>query len=271
MGECDMKRRAFTLIELLVVIAIIAILAAILFPVFAQAREKARQASCLSNAKQIALGMSMYTQDYDEVLPVGGHGGPQPNRWDGMIMPYVKNGKNSAGTRGVNATWSCPSRSRFPRATSDSRGYGCNANLMGWGNIANPAQAPPSRSLAEITNPAGTFLVAEGSSLTAAAATPGSPQNLNPETWPQFEDQRSDWQIVPPGNWNNNNKAKYLDAPDSSCNSCRRPVARHNKGANIVYADAHAKWSNINQFLGVSPTNPKGWPYGHANNTWDNQ
>ena len=65
-----MKRKAFTLIELLVVIAIIAILAAILFPVFARAREKARQASCASNLKQVALGIMQYTQDYDESLPI---------------------------------------------------------------------------------------------------------------------------------------------------------------------------------------------------------
>ena len=64
-------RKGFTLIELLVVIAIIAILAAILFPVFAKAREKARQTSCLSNVKQIALGMLMYAQDYDERLCAG--------------------------------------------------------------------------------------------------------------------------------------------------------------------------------------------------------
>jgi prepilin-type N-terminal cleavage/methylation domain-containing protein len=64
-----MKRQAFTLIELLVVIAIIAILAAILFPVFAQAREKARATACLSNMKQLALGLQMYAQDYDEVFP----------------------------------------------------------------------------------------------------------------------------------------------------------------------------------------------------------
>ena len=63
-------KKAFTLIELLVVIAIIAILAAILFPVFAQAREKARQTSCLSNLKQIGLGLMMYTQDYDETYPM---------------------------------------------------------------------------------------------------------------------------------------------------------------------------------------------------------
>ena len=71
-------KRAFTLIELLVVIAIIAILAAILFPVFAQAREKARQTSCLSNLKQVGVGLMMYTQDYDEVLP-GNHDGRNGN------------------------------------------------------------------------------------------------------------------------------------------------------------------------------------------------
>src|ERR1700743_3800079 len=79
----------FTLIELLVVIAIIAILAAILFPVFAKAREKARQTACLSNCKQMSLGIQQYTQDYDETLPwaqqaVGG-------AWNLLIYPYVKN------------------------------------------------------------------------------------------------------------------------------------------------------------------------------------
>ena len=64
------SRAGFTLIELLVVIAIIAILAAILFPVFAQARDKARQSSCLSNEKQMALGILAYTQDYDEIFPL---------------------------------------------------------------------------------------------------------------------------------------------------------------------------------------------------------
>jgi len=86
-----MTRRGFTLIELLVVIAIIAILAAILFPVFARAREKARQASCLSNMKQLALGSLMYMQDYDERLMVRYHASDTNYRITSMIYPYVKN------------------------------------------------------------------------------------------------------------------------------------------------------------------------------------
>ncbi len=92
-----MKRRGFTLIELLVVIAIIAILASILFPVFAQAREKARQTSCLSNLKQMGLGLMMYSQDYDEQLLGFGNcsiGRPSPGScvyWQALIQPYVKN------------------------------------------------------------------------------------------------------------------------------------------------------------------------------------
>jgi len=87
----------FTLIELLVVIAIIAILAAILFPVFARAREAARKTSCLSNMKQIGLGLMMYTQDYDETYPMayfypnGRNSSNGYHQWSGMIQPYVKN------------------------------------------------------------------------------------------------------------------------------------------------------------------------------------
>ncbi|MGD9520072.1 MAG: prepilin-type N-terminal cleavage/methylation domain-containing protein, partial [Armatimonadota bacterium] len=90
-----MRRRCsgFTLIELLVVIAIIAILAAILFPVFARAREKARQASCQSNEKQLALGLLMYAQDYDEMLPPNAISPPPIGalRWPARGMPSRKN------------------------------------------------------------------------------------------------------------------------------------------------------------------------------------
>lgn len=81
-------RRGFTLIELLVVIAIIAILASILFPVFSRAREKARQASCASNLKQIALAAIMYSQDYDEMYPAADNG---VYTWRIMLMPYIRN------------------------------------------------------------------------------------------------------------------------------------------------------------------------------------
>jgi len=88
-----MRRKGFTLIELLVVIAIIAILAAILFPVFARAREKARQASCQSNLKQMALAARMYSQDYDErVVPMWTWGaGPGRDWFQWILYPYVKN------------------------------------------------------------------------------------------------------------------------------------------------------------------------------------
>src|SRR5256885_13113510 len=99
------ENRAFTLIELLVVIAIIAILAAILFPVFAQAREKARGISCISNEKQVGLGILMYVQDYDETFPVYFYNVPpqkadppftpdEPETtvgWNEAIYPYIKN------------------------------------------------------------------------------------------------------------------------------------------------------------------------------------
>src|SRR5258708_3285633 len=89
-----MKRKSFTLIELLVVIAIIAILAAILFPVFAQARESARKATCLSNEKQLALGWIMYAQDYDESFPMSAQLDPRGGQifWQSMIEPYFKGG-----------------------------------------------------------------------------------------------------------------------------------------------------------------------------------
>ena len=91
-------QRGMTLVELLVVIAIIAILAAILFPVFAQARESARKTACLSNCKQIALAVTMYAQDYDELLVPGRVRNPN-TAFDTLLNPYVKN-------QGV---WTCPS------------------------------------------------------------------------------------------------------------------------------------------------------------------
>src|SRR5213592_1557878 len=96
-----LKKQGFTLIELLVVIAIIAILAAILFPVFAQAREKARQAACTSNLKQLGNAFGMYTQDYDETTPLeDGAGGIFAQLW--TMPPTARNGN----INGRSAFWS---------------------------------------------------------------------------------------------------------------------------------------------------------------------
>src|SRR5436190_10569693 len=112
-------RSAFTLIELLVVIAIITILAAILFPVFAQAREKARSASCESNLKQLSMGLLMYAQDNDEqfpqayatgqtVVPDGGWWATGSYFWPQIVYPYFKNTK----------VFTCPSGISVPTSVS---------------------------------------------------------------------------------------------------------------------------------------------------------
>lgn len=109
-----MKRKGFTLIELLVVIAIIAILAAILFPVFAQAREKARQTQCLSNSRNLGTAVIMYAQDYDEAIvpwlrAANYSGEPRKDRlWSGLLQPYIKNG----GTFPPVGVFHCPSWSQ---------------------------------------------------------------------------------------------------------------------------------------------------------------
>ena len=108
-------RSAFTLIELLVVIAIIAILAAILFPVFARARENARRSSCQSNLKQIALGVIQYRQDYDEKFPGMVLGTPPaaPYGWADGIQPYLKS----------TQIYQCPSDSTGPNTDPTTSGY----------------------------------------------------------------------------------------------------------------------------------------------------
>ena len=120
------RRNGFTLIELLVVIAIIAILAAILFPVFAQAREKARAISCLSNLKQAGTAYAMYTQDYDETTPLQKSNATVANGggyWFWLIQPYVKN-------------WNlmvCPDRDLTTTKTGDSYPAGLGGRFAGYG------------------------------------------------------------------------------------------------------------------------------------------
>ncbi len=132
------SRRGFTLIELLVVIAIIAILAAILFPVFAKAREKARQVTCLSNLKQIGTATMMYVQDYDEHFPLFGGAIRFPGTisWATAISPYVKN----------TQVFHCPS-DNLPGSTCT---YGNNYQLA--------AYTYPERSVGSIMRPSSVIL-----------------------------------------------------------------------------------------------------------------
>ena len=226
-------RRGFTLIELLVVIAIIAILAAILFPVFAKAREKARSTSCLSNLKQLGLAFMQYSQDYDEMMPLGmQHEGARLNWWD-ITQPYVKSYE----------VIKCPSKQNF------TRGYGCNINVMGWGN---------AKSIAEIDNPAGTFVLADAAQCTTAVT--GATTVLQ---FKDFEQTFTHWDITVPHSWTGG--GSYWTGTTSNLH--RRPIARHMEGLNIAFADGHCKWMRGEAAFGVPPI---GFPYGDPQNIWDN-
>src|SRR5579875_3107916 len=178
-GEEEMKRtsrHAFTLIELLVVIAIIAILAAILFPVFAKAREKARAISCESNMKQLALGIMQYTQDNDEKMTCdhrGGNVSPVNEGWGSEIYPYVKS----------TAVYKCPDD---PTAqTTNLNGlnetdypvsYGINCNLDGQlpgGALAGQSAPASTVLLAEVTGAQSDLLNVADDSTTTKNTSPG--------------------------------------------------------------------------------------------------
>ena len=260
----ESRRTAFTLIELLVVIAIIAILAAILFPVFAQAREKARQTACLSNTKQLGTAVAMYVQDYDETLPMGGWGSnaldyPQPDRWFEAVYPYVKNLGVYVCPSETRTFDGSPLRTFVPKMQAsgigpeNNGGYAASRNLFLW---------EQGRSYAAIPDTAGTFIIAEAAQCLGTVAG-----NTDPESWPKFVERRADFHMSPPGAWDNNNTAFYSS---SDQNSSRRPIARHNGGLNIIYVDGHAKWSKATQFLGIPAHGIKGYPHGHPNNSWDN-
>ena len=172
-----MKRNGFTLIELLVVIAIIAILAAILFPVFAQAREKARQTQCASNARQVGLATNMYLQDYDETFPIGYLNAfstlGREIIWHFLISPYMGEGKFETYADGANnqrpapQVRSCPSATyRNALAYSMSERIGGNGTVLGANNVRwqcsnnlNPCTPAP---LAMLTHPAETIVYGDG-------------------------------------------------------------------------------------------------------------
>lgn len=223
------RRNGFTLIELLVVIAIIAILAAILFPVFAQAREKARSISCLSNMRQMGSGFAMYTQDYDECLvPLAITPAAPPNSvvqanrtwWPDLIQPYVKN----------RQIFRCPSlpANRF--------GIGYNHPELGlWLN--------GGLSIAAIDKPADTVALAD----TALISNPTEP---DPNKWLPRAGNSDSYIFRTPNNlpWYNSDPA--------------RVVNRHQGMTNAVFVDGHAKAQKCSA-LGFQ------FPLGHAQAMWD--
>ncbi|HZP82048.1 MAG TPA: DUF1559 domain-containing protein [Chthonomonadaceae bacterium] len=162
------KRSGFTLIELLVVIAIIAILAAILFPVFAQAREKARAITCLSNQKQIGTGLAMYVQDYDERFPIADYFNDpgtwaDQHEWPDVVYPYIKDGLRGKNNAQVTVSWGeggifyCPS---FP--SKESGNYGINSSISTDGTCPwNVTFNVPTASLASLNTPADTIILVE--------------------------------------------------------------------------------------------------------------
>ena len=212
-------RRAFTLIELLVVIAIIAILAAILFPVFAKAREKARQTSCLSNLKQLGLGLVQYAQDYDETYPTyrwgeGNAGQTNSVTWWGGIYPYVKNIQ----------VYDCPSLTA--RDNMPWKGVWNDPNFIGvtlnYGYNELMGNVVPGLALADIQYPAELVVIADCQSSWIGGY----------------------WSAVPRGFLRRVAMAKGgvpCGCPPAT-NTFIADASPHNSGANLAFADGHAKW-----------------------------
>jgi prepilin-type N-terminal cleavage/methylation domain-containing protein/prepilin-type processing-associated H-X9-DG protein len=232
-----LKARGFTLIELLVVIAIIAILAAILFPVFARAREAARASSCRSNLKQIGTSMLMYVQDYDETMGHSWLNIPGDYSWKYYLQPYIKN-------QGV---YICPSAvQKFTPNT-----YGSNYGFY----------SPLNRqSLANIQVPADTLMFCDSS-------YSNKPDPANAETWQ--ETTSTDWEV-------GYNRTFTGTAPGGCCSgdSNRTAIGRHSTQCNIVFADGHVKSQNIKKLLGLQGAwaagAVNGYPLTDPNSVWDN-
>jgi len=252
-------RSGFTLIELLVVIAIIAILAAILFPVFQKVRENARRASCESNLKQLALGITQYNQDADEKMPTGndgngnGSGNGRGRGWAGQIYSFVK----SAGV------YTCPDDS----TTSDTRGPG---GILGNTGVARTpvsyalntemGEKGAGGSLAQQTSPANTVLFLEISGDPVTLTNPLEQASISALGY----DQGGRGWIDGGDNNNNNNSVSYatgyLGSPDTLARVNYKdrypsPTGRHADGSNFALADGHVKWLRPGQVSAGSANN----------------
>jgi prepilin-type N-terminal cleavage/methylation domain-containing protein/prepilin-type processing-associated H-X9-DG protein len=233
------NKSAFTLIELLVVIAIIALLAAILFPVFARARENARRASCQSNEKQIMLGLIQYTQDYDEKYPCGSQqpfsGAWQGLGWAGQIYPYVKSAQ----------IYVCSSDTTKPlSATVTPISYGFNFQLGGQAQAAVTTSAK-TVSLVEVQG-ATTNVTDPAEAGTTYLSPLANGDNL---VWCQQDGSGASW-------GSSGNTPPYLYATGlrisgsaSDANYGNTP-SRHFDGSNFAFSDGHVKW--------LKPTNVDG-------------
>ena len=225
--------RGFTLIELLVVIAIIAILAAILFPVFAQAREAARKSSCQSNLKQLANGIRMYATDYDGFLPSGGgfgwcavggtfnNGNPTQTptmQWQWVIQPYVKNW----------GVYRCP---------SDPRPVGQQPVSYGINNVALVGSPCGGPNESKIIDSAGCVLLGEGGN---GGNTQGGEYGVqNPDfnsTASLGERMGGDYTI-----WDRWDRIAHDDAGWNWSDK----LPRHGDGSNFAFTDGHVKFSKL--------------------------
>jgi prepilin-type N-terminal cleavage/methylation domain-containing protein/prepilin-type processing-associated H-X9-DG protein len=245
-------RAGFTLIELLVVIAIIAILAAILFPVFAQAREKARQTACLSNVKQIAVGQMMYMQDYDETImfwrnvPTTATLQQQiAGAWCNVLQPYIKNGEKSTvadalankAPRGVMA---CPSfnEANFKKAMDDP-------NCDGAGTAAIYF---PQRSM--LAHYGMAFFLKQGTGATIADAIYAFPGSGWSGTTPFTVSMSA---VVRPAETTNigDDVTIVRQSIDrvSTAFGCEAALSHH-EGGNFAFLDGHAKFikGNIERY-----------------------
>jgi prepilin-type N-terminal cleavage/methylation domain-containing protein/prepilin-type processing-associated H-X9-DG protein len=260
-------RRGFTLIELLVVIAIIAILAAILFPVFAQARDKARSVACLSNCKQIGTAQMMYLQDYDETFGFAWGDGVH---YISGLQPYIKNSYgflNSDGTTNfasATGVWQCPNAPALGtnRVTAS---YTTNGNLMGvaygWNGVGNEEQVHKSVALAAINSPADVIAVAEtnrvlfgagnadtGTDFIRVGIPNGGGGDINgPRDCSDAGQRACRWYALQNKCYDYTNFHQVFGDPNLAGWRQKQPAFRHARSgvgtgvANIVYADGHAK------------------------------